>query len=264
MNDLTEDCLKEQLNPRFPGLPFRFHEVTDSTQSDALNWAREGAPHGSFVLADTQSNGRGRRGRTWEGGAGKSILISFILRPQMEPDRLGLMGGAAAIAVAHALRNHTDIPAQTKWPNDVWIHGKKVAGILLELVWRESRLEAVVAGIGINVNQKPEDLPPGTRTPATSLTIEASKTWDRCALLCRLVEELNGVMERAQTDPAALLAEWKALECTLNRQVLAVDENRQIKGQVTDILGDGSLKIISDGRERQLRWGEVSILPDFE
>ncbi|MBW3625690.1 MAG: biotin--[acetyl-CoA-carboxylase] ligase [Armatimonadetes bacterium] len=255
--DLSPSRLEALLADAPMGRPFRFYEETDSTNTDALEWARRGAPHGAMILANVQRRGRGRRGRTWEGGEGRSILASFVLSDGRRAEGWGRIGGAAAVATAQAVRDLTGGPAVTKWPNDVLMHGKKLAGLLPEAVWRGDRLEALIVGIGLNVNQATADLLPQARTPPTSLRIETGKEWDRALLLRRLVEQLARTLA---LSPGALIAEWESLECSLHREVEVIGEDRRLKGTVHRLLPDGSLSLRGpDGAERQIRWGELSL-----
>lgn len=262
VQDLSSERLDALLADSPLGRPFRYYEATPSTQTVALNWSREGVQHGALVLADSQTEGRGRRGRSWEGGSGKSIMASVLLRPAWPSPPLGLIGGAIAVALAETLSDQTGCAAQTKWPNDVWIGEKKVAGVLPDALWRGATLEGVVAGIGLNVNQRESDLPRDARHPPTSLYVETQKEWDRGVLLQQILFRLDQELHTAVHSPQTFLKRWEEMERTLNCEVEAIGASQGQKGVVRGILPDGSLHLESDdGVERRLHWGEISIRP---
>jgi BirA family biotin operon repressor/biotin-[acetyl-CoA-carboxylase] ligase len=169
------------------GDPYLYSLETQSTQ----NILRDGDyPHGAVAVAEHQTAGRGRSGRRWDDAPSTALLFSVLLRPPLTAPlpQLSLVVG---LAVAGAIEQEVDVCAVVKWPNDVLIDGRKVAGILLE-----ASDAVVVCGIGINVNQEERDLPPVTRTPATSLLVAAGQPFDRGAVLASVLFEL----ERRYTD----------------------------------------------------------------
>lgn len=165
------------------------HAVIDSTNRRALDWAEAGAPHGALVTADHQTAGRGRMGRTWTDEPGHNLMASVVLRPQIGPERLALLGLAAALAVAAATKAvATPLEPRVKWPNDVLLDGRKVAGILPEARSRDR--DAVVAlGLGVNVNQV--DFEDDLEATATSIRLELGRPIPRAPLLARLLLELE-------------------------------------------------------------------------
>ena len=144
------------------------------------------APEGAVAVADEQTHGRGRLGRTWTAPAGTSVLCSVQLRPSVEPPRLPELSLVAGAAVAEAVAELTGLHPKLKFPNDVLLDGRKVAGILAEA--RDGR---VVLGIGINVNQRADELPANTETPATSLRLESGCEQPRVELLTLVLERLE-------------------------------------------------------------------------
>ena len=259
MSDLSQERLERVLEGSPLGLPVRYFDSIGSTNDVAREWARAGITHGALGVANTQTEGRGRMGRDWEGGEGKSILATFILPPEHPPKHIPFVSGAAAVAVVRAISGETGLYAQSKWPNDVWIGRKKVAGILLEAEWRDRCLLWVLLGIGINVNQREEDLPPNPRTPATSLALETGREWDRTLLLRRLAEELAVTVDLTTSHPRRLMDAWEDAELTMYREVEVVGEGRTLRGTVRGLLPDGSLRLESGDFERRLAWGEVSV-----
>jgi BirA family biotin operon repressor/biotin-[acetyl-CoA-carboxylase] ligase len=258
MNDLSDERLAELLKDAPLGFSFRRFEETGSTNEDAFAWAKEDAPHGALVLAEAQTRGKGRLGRRWQSVAGKCLLFTLILRPRHNADRLSLLGGAFAVSLARVLRGETGLPFQTKWPNDVWLDRRKIAGILIEASWTGDRLLAVAAGIGINVNLADSELPEAD-TPPTSLLRETGRVWDRGALLRKILDEASVRLAEAETRPDSLLAEWEALELTLGCRITATNGDRTLQGTALGLLPDGSLRVKTDKSEKTLRWGESKI-----
>jgi BirA family biotin operon repressor/biotin-[acetyl-CoA-carboxylase] ligase len=180
MGDLAADAVLPRLRGRL-GRPYRFVESTASTQALIAPDAAEG----TLVAADAQTAGRGRLGRSWEAPAGTSLLFSVALTPAVPADRLPGLTLVAAHAVADALAAAGLEPA-IKYPNDVLIRGRKVAGIL-----GEARDGRVVLGVGVNVNVPAGELPRQTQTPATSVLLEKGERLDRGELLANLLEALE-------------------------------------------------------------------------
>jgi BirA family transcriptional regulator, biotin operon repressor / biotin---[acetyl-CoA-carboxylase] ligase len=175
----------EEVVPRLRGRlghPYRFVESCPSTQRLLGN----DDPEGAVAVADAQTEGRGRLGRRWLAPPGTSLLVSILLRPEVDPARLPELSLVAGRACAEAVAEVTGLEPEVKFPNDVLLGGRKVAGILAEA--SEGR---VVLGVGVNVTQQPGELPPDARTPATSLAIETGGAIDRGELLVALLERLE-------------------------------------------------------------------------
>ncbi len=191
---------------RWLGRELRGVASTRSTNDDVLALARAGAAHGLVVIADEQTGGRGRLGRTWTSPPGQNLYLSALLRPELPPGGAPPITLAAAVAVAEAL-NESGVRASIKWPNDVLImvdsKEKKVAGILTESVTRGSRLEAVVLGIGVNLNWR--ELPAELVPIATSVALATGEAVDRDAFAAALLARLErGSRARAgEAAPAA-------------------------------------------------------------
>ena len=181
MSDLSPAVVQPLLRGSF-GTPYLYAQETTSTQ-DTL--AGSDHPHGSVAVAEHQTAGRGRSGRSWEDAPSAALLFSLLLRLPVEapPPQLSLVAG---LAVATAIENETGLRSAVKWPNDVLVDGRKVAGILLE-----ASSPLVVCGIGINVNQDTGNLPRETRLPATSLRVAADRTFDRGVVLAAALDELE-------------------------------------------------------------------------
>jgi BirA family biotin operon repressor/biotin-[acetyl-CoA-carboxylase] ligase len=176
----------EDVEPRLRGgfgRPYAFVERCASTQ----RLLAVDAPEGAVVVADEQTEGRGRLGRRWEAPAGTSLLFSLLLRPPVETARWPELSVVAGRAVAEAIADVTGLVATVKHPNDVQVGGSKVAGVLAEA--SEGR---VVLGVGVNVSQRAGELPADSRTPPTSLELESGSTVDRAELLVQILHRLEG------------------------------------------------------------------------
>ena len=180
-DSLAPESVVPRVRGRF-GLDYRYVESTPSTQL----LLPPDAPEGAVVVAGEQTAGRGRLGRTWHAPAGTSLLCSVQLRPTVSQERLPELTDVAARACADAIGAVAGVWTELKFPNDVLVGGRKVAGILAE-----AREDRVVAGIGVNVNIAEDDLPTGLDTPATSLLVETGREIDRAELLVELLERLE-------------------------------------------------------------------------
>ncbi len=228
----------------------------DSTQAVAFTLAADGAADGTAVVADSQAAGRGRRGRRWVDEPGASLLGSIVLRPRLEPARLPGLSLAAGVAVAEALARAAGLSPRLKWPNDVLLGGRKIAGILLE-----SRVSGAgeggpvtaVLGIGINLGQRmfPADL--GQR--ATSVWLASGRMVDRDVLLAALLNAVGEWRRRLEYRGfATVRARWRELSDTLGRTV-TVDG---VSGVAVDVDVDGALLVHdAEGRRHRVVAGDV-------
>jgi BirA family biotin operon repressor/biotin-[acetyl-CoA-carboxylase] ligase len=166
-----------------------FSPATDSTNTDALEAARAGAPNGSVYLADEQLAGRGRGDHAWHSAAGEGLYVSVLLRPQMPASRLHLIPLAAGLAAAEAIRTVSGLTVDLRWPNDLLIGPRKVGGILAESKTDDTEVAYTVVGIGINVHQR--SFAPGLSTPATSLDLEAGRRISRQPSIASLLKSLE-------------------------------------------------------------------------
>jgi BirA family biotin operon repressor/biotin-[acetyl-CoA-carboxylase] ligase len=185
-DSLAPRAVQPLLAGRF-GHVYRYEELCASTQ----RLLQDDDPEGAVAVAEEQSEGRGRLGRTWHAAPRTSVLVSVLLRPEIEPSRLPELSLVAGGAVAEAIADVTGIDPAIKFPNDVLVRGKKVAGILAE-----SSDGRVVLGVGVNVNQTTEELPDGAQTPPTSLRVELGEPVDRAALLAAILLRLERAYDR--------------------------------------------------------------------
>ena len=193
MDSLAPRAVQPLLVGRF-GHVYRFEELCTSTQ----RLLRDDDPEGAVAVAEEQSEGRGRLGRVWHAPPRTSVLVSVLLRPEIEPSRLPELSLVAGGAVAQAIADVTGIDPAIKFPNDVLVGGKKVAGILAE-----SSEGRVVLGVGVNANQTAEELPVDAQTPPTSLRIELGEPVDRAELLAAILLLLESAYDRWLTGTSA-------------------------------------------------------------
>ncbi|MDE5718786.1 MAG: biotin--[acetyl-CoA-carboxylase] ligase, partial [Lachnospiraceae bacterium] len=194
----SESEIASRLHTKWAGKKLYFFESTGSTNPDAKRFAEEGAPHGATVVADRQTAGRGRRGRSWESPAGCSVYFTIVIRPAFAPDKASMITLVMALSVAEAIHEVTGLDTGIKWPNDIVVNGKKVVGILTEMSMTPemNEIQFLVAGVGVNVNQNGSaDFPEELRRTATSLKMECGKTVDRAVLLERILARFEADYE---------------------------------------------------------------------
>jgi BirA family biotin operon repressor/biotin-[acetyl-CoA-carboxylase] ligase len=240
-NELTVARLAAVLGRR----QFQFHEEIGSTNDAARVWAAEGAPAGSVVLAELQTEGRGRFRREWTAPAGTALLTSVILRPVIAPAQLARVTMLGAVAVAEALESLAPTQVSIKWPNDVQLAGKKVAGILPEAEWRGEQCQFVVLGIGLNVRVDFAGSP--MQETAISIETVTAKGLDRALLLEQLLGRIDHWSRRLNVE--TLWQAWRERLNTLSKRVRVVMVNGSaaasgaISGEAVDVDTDGGLLI---------------------
>lgn len=235
------------MSPAVLGLPRAHHRVTDSTNERAKDLARAGAAHGTLVTADEQTAGRGRQGRSWVAPPGSAVLMSLVLR-ELEPG-VALAPLAAAVAVCEAAEESAPgVECRVKWPNDVWIESRKLAGILIE-----GRPQEGWAVLGIGLNVTATELPAELLDLATTLALASSVAAPAPeAVLARLLAAL----ERWLAAPAAeVLTAWRARDALLGREVHWADG----AGTAAGIDGDGGLLVDTTAGRVTLGAGEVHL-----
>lgn len=254
-DSLMEPVVSCGLHTAWAGRKIVYFPETDSTNRRARLLAQEGAPHGTLVLADKQTAGRGRRGRGWISPAGEGIFMSLLLRPNVHPSQVAKLSLLTALAVANAIELETGLDAQIKWPNDIVIAGRKVCGLLLEMTADESAVYDVVAGVGINVHQK--ELDPEIAHTASSLDLLAGKTFSRAALVRAFLVEFEKAM--ALSDEA-MMGLYQARSATLGQKVQVIALTGTFTGTARGIMDSGSLLVEDEeGAMREVLAADVSV-----
>ncbi len=185
------------------------HQEAESTQDIAKQMAISGEAEGLAVMALKQTGGRGRSGHTWISPAGKNLALSLLLRPRLASNTMPLLGLVAAIAVAETVETRGITRAELKWPNDVLVSGKKIAGILPEAGMMGDSVKYVIIGIGLNVNSEADDFPPELRRSMTSLFMCTSMQWDLVDTAKELLKHMEDLYKRVHSEgPGIVPALW--------------------------------------------------------
>jgi BirA family biotin operon repressor/biotin-[acetyl-CoA-carboxylase] ligase len=220
---------------------FHFYPTIGSTNEEAMALARQGAPDGTVVVAEEQTAGRGRAGRSWFTPPGSAIALSIVLRLRsITPEAVGGLSAVGALAVAEALED-LGAAALIKWPNDVLLGGRKVAGVLVEGSWSGPDLEYVVIGIGVNTG--PASVPAQPGYPATCVETMVGRTVDRHDLVARILDRLGRWLPLLGS--ADLVDAWERRLAFRGRDVSVVDETgrEEMRGAVEGLLADGRLRL---------------------
>ncbi len=236
-----------------------YKDELDSTNEFAKSLAREGALEGTIVIADTQTSGKGRLGRTWVSPPKTGIWLSLILRPEIKPQHAGQLTLLSGLCMCEAIHNITGMNSYIKWPNDVVVNGKKVCGILTEMNAEIERVNHVVLGIGVNVNQNEfnEDLP-----YATSLSIEGQTNYKRSIIVKEFIDIFEKAYEayKVSESLAEFLPRYENKCITLGKEVKIIEGGREIIAQAINVEENGNLIVmLSDGSKKQIYAGEVSV-----
>ena len=255
-DSLMAPVIAKGLQTRWAGRQIVYLPSVDSTNRRARQLAAEGAPHGTLVIADEQTAGRGRRGRGWISPAGEGVFMSLILRPQSHPSEVARLSMQTALAVALSIAQTTGLDARIKWPNDIVCGGRKVCGMLLEMNADEQAVHDVVAGIGINVHQT--QFAPEIEKTASSLDLLSGQRVCRAALVRAVLE----AFERAEALAAqgALMDAYRARSATLGQRVQVIAPAGSFTGTALEVTDSGSL-IVEDeeGQRREVLAADVSV-----
>ncbi|MEN6343575.1 MAG: biotin--[acetyl-CoA-carboxylase] ligase [Methanospirillum sp.] len=254
--------VKKHLKTHAIGQHIHYLPTTPST-NDVARWMASGGTlaelHGTVVIAEEQTGGVGRLGRAWvspEGG----VWITIILTPAIPIDHVFMITMVGAVAVARAIRREFDLGAMIKWPNDVYIGDKKVAGLLLELAAEADTIHYCLLGIGIDVNIDPSELSPGLQRTITTIQAELEHEVDRAKFLARLLREFErhyDLLEAREYD--AILREWRSMSCTLDQHVHVNTLTKSFQGEAIDIDEYGALLIRKEnGRVERVIAGDLS------
>lgn len=266
----SPDVLSER---ELPPPPRRDEKPSGARSIDLRAWiprssylkrlAAEGAPDGAVAVADEQTAGRGRRGRSFSSSPGRGVYLSALLRPQLAPEKILPLTALGAVAACDAVERTCGVRPQIKWTNDLVLNGKKLSGTLTELSLEgeSGALQYAVIGIGVNCNNTLEDFPPELRDVATSLYLETGKRVQRAALAAALIEELDKLYAALQSgDTASYLTSYRRDCLTLGREVQLLWQN--VKEKVTALDVDDQFGLVvrrADGTVETIRTGEVSV-----
>lgn len=257
---LLRDDLLARLGPvSVIGRDIRVFQETASTNDVADRLGRDGVAEGVVIFAESQTRGRGRLGRRWISPKGKGLWFSVLLRPALPPQQVTRITVMAATAAARAIERLTGLNPEIKWPNDLLLGGRKVAGILTEMQAELEQVRYVVLGIGIDVNFGETDFPLELRPLATSLRLETGEPVERPALAATLLQELDTDYRRLRQGRfASIAAEWADRCGTLGRHIRLQLGSRILEGRAEALDPSGALIIRTDhGRIETVVGGEI-------
>ena len=231
-------------------------DTADSTNRIARQLAAQGAAHGTLVIADTQTAGRGRRGRGWISPAGEGIFMSLILRPDVPPSQVARLSLLTALAVANAIVEITGLDARIKWPNDIVVSGRKVCGLLLEMDADENAVRSIVAGVGINVHQREFD--EEIAHTASSLDLLGGTRYSRAQIVCAFLQQFERAMAM---DDEEMMRAYCARSATLGARVQVIGLSGTYTGTAEGVTDSGSLLVRADedGALREVLAADVSV-----
>ena len=258
-----KENIMNQLSPGYPwGEHLHYFDSIESTNTRARELAKQGAPAGTVLIADRQTGGRGRLGRSFHSPGGVGIYFSVILRPKCHATQLMHLTCAVAVAACDAVEKATGLRPGIKWTNDL-VHGKhKLGGILTELGLNPSgTVDYSIIGIGLNCCQKSVDFPEEIRSIAASLSMVTEKSIDRSRLAAALMEEMYHLDSTLLTQTSATMDRYRADCITLGQEISLVRSDGNVRhGTALDIDGEGALVVqFPDGHLETVTSGEVSI-----
>lgn len=254
--------IDQELHTRYLGRNIHYFSTITSTNSKARELMVNDPAHGTLVIAEEQTQGKGRLGRNWISPFGTGIWMSLIIKPDMEPSDAPKMTMLGAVAVVKAIEAETHVKVQIKWPNDIILNQKKLCGILTEMQADMDRIYWIIMGIGINVNQHPDSFPDDISKIATSLYVHTGVKLSRVRLvsrICNIFEELyEDFFHTKHFD--SFLKEYKSLSITLGSQVKVTSLDQSLEGRAENFDEDGSLLVrTEDGILHQIISGDVSV-----
>jgi BirA family transcriptional regulator, biotin operon repressor / biotin---[acetyl-CoA-carboxylase] ligase len=246
------------------GCPLYFRDVTDSTNNEAFRLAVQGAGEGTAVVADRQTAGKGRMHREWESPPGRNLYVSLILRPELKPLLAPSLALMAGVAVADMLTTYCPGGVHLKWPNDVYVQDKKIAGILSESKIVGSKIQFIVLGIGVNVNISKGDFTPSLQSIATSVKEETGHDVSRLAMTVRLFDAVNRYYDHLLMEGFGVIrTEWLALTRMIGRYCEVMSGGERYRGKILDIDERGALMIMTEeGTVCRILAGDASLIKE--
>lgn len=257
---LSESELGSRIRTRWAGRNLSYLKETDSTNNDAKRCMEEGGVHGTLIVAERQTAGRGRRGKLWESPEGTAVYMTIGMKPEFAPDKVSMLTLVMALSVAEAIEEQSGLEAGIKWPNDVVVNKRKVCGILTEMILEAEYIRCVVTGVGINVNQP--SLQEEIAQTATSLFIEKGEKLSRAALIESVMRHFENNYDRfiCSLDLSELKEAYEARLANKDQLVRVLDPKGEYEGIARGIRCTGELIVeLPDGTVREVYAGEVSV-----
>lgn len=252
----SKEELQNGLNTFIFGKKIFTYDSIDSTNICAKTLASTGVEEGTVVIAEYQTAGRGRLGRTWQAESGSNLLFSVIIRPKLEINKIGLLPFFAAASVAIAIETITAKRCECKWPNDILLNGKKCCGILLESSFQHNVLDYAIMGIGLNVNQRVfgKDI----KDHATSLNQEFGKEFDRRDVFRQIITSLELLYSEVRIGNFdKILKEWKSRTTMFGKQITLSQAGENLYGRAITLSADGGLVLETPNGQRVCYAGDV-------
>lgn len=249
------------LGTKIIGKKILLFKETDSTNSQAVQLAENGEKEGTVVIAEAQSSGRGRQGRTWFSPPGMGIYLSMILRPNIQPRDAFVVILLFTIAAVETIRNETSLDARIKWPNDILIKGKKAGGILIEMRTRKKKIDYLVSGIGINVNTCLSAFPEEVAVKTTSLKEITKKDVDRNRLIRQLLKSFEQeYFQFLEKGKELVIKKWLAHTDMIGKEVTIDMTDRSVEGKVIGIDENGSLLLKAKDKTEKITAGDIRVI----
>lgn len=262
-NILSEEEVRERLHATVIGQRLVCLPGTASTNADAFRMAEAGADEGTVIIADAQSGGKGRMGRVWSSPPGINLYCSVVLRPTVKPYEAAQLTFLSAVAVARAIEQTTQLKPEIKWPNDVLIQGRKVAGLLNEMSAETDGINFVILGIGVNLNMTAAQFPADLRTPATSLLLEQGRPVSRAQFAAAMLDELDRLYDAFLTHGFGPVREEWQLRCNANGREVSVSDGgaETLRGMFEGLDGDGAMLVrLPGGMLERILCGDVRVI----
>ncbi len=266
LTEIPDSLIVEEVVPDLStswlGTHYHHFQQIGSTNDQAMQLASQGAPHGTLVVAEEQTRGKGRLSRPWISSPGHGIYLSVILRTPLPLNEAYHATTVAAISLAEVLISRYGLSAMIKWPNDILVAGKKVAGILTEMQSDQDYTRFLVVGIGINVNHGREDLAGPFRYPATSVAMEAGRPANRKELLLSFLERFEVQYDLFLEEGfSVFLARLTELSAVLGKTIKITTGNTEVTGKAVGFTEEGGLRILTEAGKDQVIWvGDITQL----
>lgn len=257
---LSKEEIESRMNTKYMAKEVLFLEETNSTNTQAKILAAEEAANGLLVVAEQQSMGKGRRGRSWSSPRGNGIWMSLLLKPAIKPSSASMITLVAALATAKAVKEQTGLEAKIKWPNDIVVNGKKICGILTEMSSELDYIHYIIIGIGLNANTK--EFPKELQEVATSLYLEAKREVGRSQLIACIMEFFEAYFMQFEKEEtlSGFLKEYNSLLVNQEQEVRVMEPQREYHGVALGIDQEGALLVrLSDNTVKRVVSGEVSV-----
>jgi len=256
---ISENTVKWGLNTNWIGNSIIHRETTASTQTLAHQAAQDQAPHGTIVIADEQTKGKGRMNREWHSAKEDGIWMSIVLRPKIPPHHAPQLTLLTATVLADVLTDNVGVSPSIKWPNDLLLNEKKTAGILTEMQAEQDQIQYIVIGIGMNVNQTAERLPDDIRLKATSIKLETGKTWSVRKLIQQILIKFEATYDHyIQYGFPEIKAKWESYGFKIGELISIKTLKEEWESTFLGIAEDGALLTENkDGKPTKLYSAEI-------